>query len=176
MDITWSHLQKINNEQSSVQNRYELDAMGGIPGLVAKIGVVPKRGLSESQVADSRERFGQNSFVLSPHTSFVALLWNALCDETLIILIIAAIVSVSFGTWQDPQEGWIDGAAILSAVCVVTIVSSVNDYTKELQFRALEASSQMDERCSVIRSRSVSRINPSELVIGDIIILQVYYY
>jgi P-type Ca2+ transporter type 2C len=174
MNITCTQLQNINVEQNSVQNRCELDAMGGIASLVTKIGVVAQRGLSDAQVTESRERFGKNSFVLSTQTSFISLIWNALCDETLVILIAAAIVSVSFGTWQDPKEGWIDGAAILCAVCIVTMVSSVNDYTKELQFRALEASSQLDERCSVLRNRSVSRINPSELVVGDVIILQAF--
>ena len=46
------------------------------------------------------------------------------------------------------------------------------DYTKELQFRALEKSSQGDERCSVIRDSHIERINPKDLVVGDVILLQ----
>ena len=51
-------------------------------------------------------------------------------------------------------------------------MTASNNYSKELQFRELEKSSQMDERCSVLRNGSVDRINPKELVVGDIIVLQ----
>jgi hypothetical protein len=60
------------------------------------------------------------------------------------------------------------------AVFLVAIVTAGNNYTKELQFRALEKSSQRDERCSVLRDGSIERINPIDLVVGDIIILQVH--
>jgi hypothetical protein len=65
------------------------------------------------------------------------------------------------------------GTAILIAVFLVAIVTAGNNYTKELQFRALEKSSQRDERCSVVRDGVIERINPIDLVVGDIIILQV---
>ena len=57
----------------------------------------------------------------------------------------------------------------------------IHVYKKELQFRALEKSSQQDERCSVLRNGVIDRINPIDLVVGDIIILQVlllflYYF
>ena len=35
--------------------------------------------------------------------------------------------------------GWLEGTAILTAVVVVVMVGSVNDYQKEAQFRALNA-------------------------------------
>lgn len=104
---------------------------------------------------------------------FYMLVWEALNDTTLIILMAAAVVSLVLGILEDPHEGWIEGSAILFAVFVVSMVSSLNDYTKELQFRALEQSSQRDERCSVLRNGEIDRINPSDLVVGDIVVLQV---
>ena len=68
--------------------------------------------------------------------------------------------------------GWIEGAAIFIAVFLVSNISAFNDYSKELQFRALEASSNQDERTSVLRNSVVELINPSDLVVGDIIVLQ----
>jgi magnesium-transporting ATPase (P-type) len=65
------------------------------------------------------------------------------------------------------------GTAILVAVLLVALVTSGNNYTKELQFRALEKSSQRDERCSVLRNGVIDRINPIDIVVGDILILQV---
>ncbi|CAE7572387.1 ACA6, partial [Symbiodinium microadriaticum] len=62
--------------------------------------------------------------------------------------------------------------AILIAVLLVALVTAGNNYSKELQFRSLEKSSQQDERCSVVRSGTIERLNPTELVVGDILILQ----
>ena len=58
------------------------------------------------------------------------------------------------------------------AVFIVAIVSAGNNYSKELQFRSLEKSSQRDERTSVLRDGEIDRINPKDLVVGDVIILQ----
>ena len=105
--------------------------------------------------------------------SFFVLLFNALTDTTLLILIAAAAVSLIIGVIQEPSEGWIEGVAIFIAVFLVSNISAFNDYSKQLQFRALEASSQKDERASVLRNGEIQRINPIDIVVGDIIILQV---
>jgi Ca2+ transporting ATPase len=80
---------------------------------------------------------------------------------------------VAVGYWEDPKIGWIEGAAIFVAVFLVSNISAFNDYNKELQFRALEASTQQDEKTSVFREGKAELISPDELVVGDIIILQV---
>jgi magnesium-transporting ATPase (P-type) len=105
--------------------------------------------------------------------SFFELFIEAFKDTTQLILIAAALISLAIGMWEDPGHGWIEGGAILIAVFLVASVTAGNDYTKELQFRSLEASSQNDERCSVIRDGSIQRINPRDLVVGDVVLLQV---
>jgi len=89
------------------------------------------------------------------------------------ILVCAAIVSLAVGLWEHPKYGWIEGTAILIAVLIVAFVSAGNNYSKELQFRSLEKSSQRDERTSVLRGGVIERINPAEVVVGDILVLQV---
>ena len=94
-------------------------------------------------------------------------------DPTLLLLLAAASVSLIIGTIREPEAGYIDGIAIYIAVFLVSNISAGNNYSKELQFRALEESSAKDERCSVLRDASIQRINPFDLVVGDIIVLQV---
>lgn len=48
-------------------------------------------------------------------------------------------------------QGWIDGVAILMAVLIVALVTAGNDYSKELQFRALEKTSEEGNRSMVLR-------------------------
>lgn len=69
--------------------------------------------------------------------------WNmwlgALDDLMLKILIVSAIVSMVISTIfeEDKAIAWIEGAAILVAVIVVSGVTAWNDYKKEEQFIAL---------------------------------------
>ena len=138
------------------------------------IGVDIQSGLTQVQVLAFREKFGENKFPESPMDSYFALLLGALSDTTLLILIAAATVSVVIGALTDPGHGWIEGCAIFIAVFAVANISAGNDYSKQLQFKALEASTAEDQRCSVLREGSIERINPRDLVIGDILILQVF--
>lgn len=60
--------------------------------------------------------------------------------------------SVRFlGAQNACGQGWIEGVAILIAVFIVAIVTAGNDYSKELQFRALEKTSEEDNRAMVLR-------------------------
>ena len=113
------------------------------------------------------------NFLNLPCTDIFPSFWDAFSDSTLLVLMIAASVSLIVETIENPVTGWIDGVAIFIAVALVANISAGNDYTKELQFHALEASSQQDERVSVCRNGVIERLNPSELVVGDIIVLQV---
>ena len=61
-------------------------------------------------------------------------------DKTLVILMIAAVVSIVLGLTVEEEKdiAWIEGFAILCAVFLVVIVTAVNDWTKERQFRGLQ--------------------------------------
>jgi Ca2+-transporting ATPase len=171
--LTQSLLDSMNVEQGKDENRTALDNIGGPEKLMALIGVNSVTGLTNAQVQVQREKFGDNCFPESPMDSYLELLLGALSDPTLIILAAAAGVSLVIGAITEPEHGWIEGAAIFIAVFLVSNISAGNDYSKQLQFKALEASSAKDERTSVLREGVIERINPKDLVVGDIIVLQV---
>ena len=77
------------------------------------------------------------------------LMWEALQDEILIILIMAAAISITIGATvsHNPDVDWIEGLAILAAVIVVVLTTAINDYNKEQQFRALKASQVCTAPC-----------------------------
>ena len=172
-DLQQSVLDSLNIDQAREENKANLKSLGGVEGLAKLIGVNLQTGLSEEQVLSLREKFGTNQFPESPMDSYLSLLFNALTDTTLLILIAAATASLIIGVIEEPDHGWREGAAIFIAVFLVSNISAFNDYSKQLQFRALEASSQKDERTSVLRDGSIQRINPSDVVVGDILVLQV---
>ncbi|KAJ8983080.1 hypothetical protein NQ317_007122 [Molorchus minor] len=105
--------------------------------------------------------------------------WEALQDITLIILEVAAIVSLLLSLYQPSTEnegfdddetghGWIEGLAILISVVVVVLVTAFNDYTKERQFRGLQNRIEGEHKFSVIRQGEVKQISVSDIVVGDI--------
>lgn len=54
------------------------------------------------------------------------------------------------------------------AVIIIVLVSSINDYVKELQFRKLNAKRQ-ERNVTVYRSGNVESISIYELMVGDVI-------
>ena len=96
-------------------------------------------------------------------------------DTTLLILLCSAAVSLGVNTYQDPESGYIEGVAIFVAVFAVALITAGNDYTKEMQFRELEAATQKDEKTTVIRDGVKVLISADEVVVGDIVVLNVSF-
>jgi len=108
------------------------------------------------------------------------LMWEALQDVTLIILLVAAIVSLvlwaaakygaseSHSADEDEDHGWIDAVAILISVVVVVLVTAFNDYSKERQFRGLQNRIEGEHNFTAIRDGVAIQIPVSDIVVGDI--------
>ena len=68
-----------------------------------------------------------------PFLAFWELLWAALGDLMLRVLIGAAVISITVAMAypeksEDRKTGWVDGFAILVAVFVCSVVAAANDY------------------------------------------------
>ncbi|KAG9477827.1 hypothetical protein GDO78_013026 [Eleutherodactylus coqui] len=166
------------------------DSYGDVHGLCRRLKTSPTEGLSEN-VADFEKRrqiYGVNFIPPKKPKTFLQLVWEALQDVTLIILEIAAIVSLGLSFYAPPGEqsencgnvqpgghdegeseaGWIEGAAILLSVICVVWVTAFNDWSKEKQFRGLQSRIEQEQRFSVIRNGQVIQIPVAELIAGDI--------
>jgi len=108
-------------------------------------------------------------------------MWLALHDRIMIILSIAAIVSLSIGLYEDfgpgsensdePKVHWIEGVAILISVFIVITAGSVNDYQKEKQFRALNAKKD-DRKVKALRGGESVMISVFDVQVGDVLLLE----
>ncbi|XP_059609750.1 plasma membrane calcium-transporting ATPase 2 isoform X4 [Phlebotomus argentipes] len=157
---------------------------GGIQDLCKKLYTSPNEGLSGSRTDTEhrRETFGSNTIPPKPPKTFLQLVWEALQDVTLIILEVAALVSLGLSFYQPADEdqataaiadeedhhGWIEGLAILISVIVVVLVTAFNDYSKERQFRGLQSRIEGEHKFSVIRGGEVRQISVGDIVVGDI--------
>uniref|UniRef100_A0A673HQW2 Calcium-transporting ATPase n=1 Tax=Sinocyclocheilus rhinocerous TaxID=307959 RepID=A0A673HQW2_9TELE len=158
--------------------------------LCHRLKTSPADGLSDNP-ADLEKRqqvFGMNFIPPKKAKTFLQLVWEALQDVTLIILEIAAIISLGLSFYQPPggdseacsnvsagaedegeaEAGWIEGAAILLSVLCVVLVTAFNDWSKEKQFRGLQSRIEQEQRFAVVRNSTVIQIPVAEMVVGDI--------
>ncbi|CAM9705481.1 unnamed protein product, partial [Phaeothamnion confervicola] len=163
----------VKSAQEHEDNKRRLDVeFGGLLQLAANLNTDLVRGLKSSQVPEMRQNFGCNVFPEAPMKGFCQLFAEAFNDTILIVLIAAAFVSLVVGSIEEPAHGWIEGLAILIAVLIVASVTAGNDYSKELQFRALEKTSEDAERCVVLRDGVTQQVSPDDLVVGDVVVLK----
>ncbi|XP_074929520.1 plasma membrane calcium-transporting ATPase 2 isoform X8 [Chelonoidis abingdonii] len=163
---------------------------GDTEGLCRHLKTSPTEGLPGT-AADLEKRkliFGKNFIPPKKPKTFLQLVWEALQDVTLIILEIAAIISLGLSFYQPPGEGnegcatvsggaedegeaeagWIEGAAILLSVVCVVLVTAFNDWSKEKQFRGLQSRIEQEQKFTVVRGAQVIQIPVAEIVVGDI--------
>ncbi|XP_071406610.1 plasma membrane calcium-transporting ATPase 2 isoform X15 [Pithys albifrons albifrons] len=166
------------------------ETYGDTEGLCRHLKTSPTEGLAGT-AADLEKRkliFGKNFIPPKKPKTFIQLVWEALQDVTLIILEIAAMISLGLSFYQPPGEGnegcgtatggtedegeaeagWIEGAAILLSVICVVLVTAFNDWSKEKQFRGLQSRIEQEQKFTVVRGGQVIQIPVAEIVVGDI--------
>ncbi|XP_037347183.1 plasma membrane calcium-transporting ATPase 2 isoform X3 [Pungitius pungitius] len=163
----------------------------GVEGLCKRLKTSPTEGLSGDQndLDKRKEIFGKNLIPPKKPKTFLQLVWEALQDVTLIILEIAALISLGLSFYHPPGEsngescgaagggvedegeadaGWIEGAAILLSVVCVVLVTAFNDWSKEKQFRGLQSRIEQEQKFQVVRGSQVVQLPVSDILVGDI--------
>ncbi|CAL5210477.1 unnamed protein product [Lathyrus oleraceus] len=160
---------------SKDQNISALQQLGGVKGLSNLLKSNPDKGISgdDDDLLKRKNAFGTNTYPRKKGRSFWRFLWEAWQDLTLIILIIAAAVSLVLGIKTEGlEEGWYDGGSIAFAVLLVIVVTAVSDYRQSLQFQNLNAEKQ-NIQLEIIRSGRTIKISIFDIVVGDVIPLKI---
>ncbi|CAI7580512.1 unnamed protein product [Penicillium glandicola] len=119
--------------------------------------------------------FSQNKLPARKSTGFLKLFWIAYNDKIIILLTIAAVVSLSLGIYETVSEGsgvdWVEGVAICVAILIVTVVTAANDWQKERQFAKLNKRND-DREVKVTRSGKTAMVSIYDIMVGDILHLE----
>uniref|UniRef100_A0A8C2REN3 Plasma membrane calcium-transporting ATPase 1 n=1 Tax=Capra hircus TaxID=9925 RepID=A0A8C2REN3_CAPHI len=187
--ITLAELRALMELRSTDALRKIQESYGDVSGICARLKTSPNEGLSGNPADIERREavFGRNFIPPKKPKTFLQLVWEALQDVTLIILEIAAIVSLGLSFYQPPEgenalcgdvsvgeeegegeTGWIEGAAILLSVVCVVLVTAFNDWSKEKQFRGLQSRIEQEQKFTVIRGGQVIQIPVADITVGDI--------
>ncbi len=136
-------------------------------------------GQTDDCYVDRKRVFQEHRLPERKSKSFLQLAWIALHDRVLVLLSVAAVVSLALGLYQtfDPHHDntarveWVEGVAIVVAILIVVLVGALNDWQKERQFRKLNQKKE-DRTVKVVRSGKPSTLSVHDLLVGDVMILE----
>lgn len=133
--------------------------------LKEEFGTDLKKGLSSEQVAINKEKYGSNVLEAKKKKSWFVRFLLQFKDPLIIILLIAAIVSVVV----DYHE-WVESLIILIVVMLNAILGIYQENKAEKSLESLKKMSALT--CKVIRDDIAQTINTEDLVVGDIILVE----
>ncbi len=128
------------------------------------------KGLTDSQVQESREKYGSNSLTELPGESLGAKFLESLKDPMIIILLCA--LAIQLVLFFMGRAEWFEPVGILIAVLIAGGVSSFTEYRQEQKASLLKSQQEAGETTKVIRNGTIHEIHVSEVVTGDVIYLQ----
>lgn len=147
-----------------MQTMFDQESHGKtIDALAAAFETDSERGLSAEEARRRLSRHGHNELKERPRPGFMALLWDQFNNFLIIILIVAALVSLALGEY-------VDSIAIILIVIFNAVIGVVQESKAE---QALEALQKMSApNAAVIRDGALVSIPGREVAPGDIVMLE----
>lgn len=157
------------------QDLHTLQEFGSVQDIARMLDSDPENGIQSESIPTRTSRYGSNSLPEQSVRTFFDMLIEALGDQTLLILIACAIVSlileIVFASTEERSTAWIDGTAILMAVAIVSVVQASSNHKQELQFAAVNRIKSIFD-VTVIRDGTVSKVKNAQIVVGDVVLLE----
>ncbi len=127
-----------------------------------------KKGLTLSQIANNREKYGKNKLPEKKQKTFFDYLKASLKDITVIILLIATIVS--FYLAYNSGDTYIEPIIIFSVVILNVVLSIRQNYQADKSMNELNNFSVPTAK--VIRENKYQNIPSEEIVVGDLLVIE----
>ncbi|NJO39169.1 MAG: cation-translocating P-type ATPase [Cyanobacteria bacterium CRU_2_1] len=140
-------------------NWYQLDARG----VLQQLGTNASSGLSNQDASKRLEEQGANELAERPPKSPWLMLWEQFTSTTIVVLIVAGIVTAFLGNVDDT-------IAILAIVVFNAVLGFSQEYRAGKEFAALKKLAVPKAR--VWREGQWQQVSARELVVGDIIQLE----
>lgn len=125
-------------------------------------------GLTEREVIASREANGTNTITRRKRKGFLRQYLSSFSDPVIRILLVALAVNVIFLFGNSP---WQETAGIAASVFLATFVSTLSSYGSESAFLELQRAAA-NVTCRVRRDGKTATIPASELVVGDVVLIE----
>ena len=131
--------------------------------LLKTLGTSAEKGLERSEAYDRQKRYGPNRLNDQEQKTLWQMILEQLNDPLILILVVAMAISMMLGEFGD--------AVII--VVVVALNATVGIIQEGKAGRAVEALKKISSpQATVVRSGERMRVDASELVIGDLVLLE----
>ena len=126
-------------------------------------------GLSDKQVAESKEKYGSNLIPDSEPTTFWAEFKETFGDPMIRILLAIAVLMIAMCAFGYAEI--YEPVGTIVAVLIVAFVSAKTGVASDTKYRELKDSTKKDQ-CKVYRNGVISVIDVDDVVVGDKVLLQ----
>lgn len=130
---------------------------------IQKIFATNEKGLATNQAARILEANGKNELIQKKKKSVWYLLLHQFTEVMVLILLLAAVVSVMVGDIKDAM-------VILVIVLLNAIIGFVQEFRAEKAIDSLKKMSAL--KATVKRNGTILEIDAAELVVGDVVLLE----
>ena len=132
-------------------------------------------GLTEQEAQARLAQNGKNKLAEGKKQSVVVKFFKQICDPMIIILLVAAIVSlvltlVNNSTPGNEKESFADVIIITVVVLLNATLGVVQESKAEQAIAALQ--SMTEAKCKVLRDGKVIYVNSQNIVVGDIVLFE----
>ncbi|KAJ2451572.1 hypothetical protein EV183_003501 [Coemansia sp. RSA 2336] len=140
-----------------------------------KLHVVSDSGLTDGQVVERQAKYGKNELPEEPPTPLWQLIAEQFQDQLVIILLASAVVSLVLAFFEEDSDkltAYVEPIVIMLILVANATVGVLQETSAENAIAALKEYSP--DECRVIRNGGQTiKVNASELVPGDIVVVSV---
>ncbi|CAG8616087.1 13734_t:CDS:2 [Rhizophagus irregularis] len=179
----WSFLEENEGTDGLIKGLHS-DSQAGLNSELEPIGDFGDEDDEQNPVEGSPfyqriKVFGKNSLPEKKSKFIFELMWMAIQEKSLILLIMAAFFSLVLGLYRDigvkevnqTKIHWIEGVAIIITVLIVVLIGSLNDWQKERQFHKLNTNKE-DRKIKANRNGRKTLISVHDILVGDVLDLE----
>lgn len=135
----------------------------------ARLDSDAEKGLPSSKILDLQKKYGRNELENKHKISLWKLLFSQFKDVLIVVLIVAAMVSLGL-SFVEEHSSPTEGVLIIAIVIAIAIVGFLNEYKAEKTVEALRK--LVGQTAKVRRDGKEIEVSASELVPGDILLLE----
>ena len=139
----------------------------------------PEQGLTESEAKARLEKFGPNKLEEKKKKSWIRIFFEQMANPMIYVLFGAVAITAGVSIYETVKNGafdflnvgdWPDIIIILAVIILNSIIGTVQEIKAQTSLEALKQLSSPES--TVIRGGKRFKVKSSELVIGDIVVLE----
>ena len=139
----------------------------------------PEKGLTSEEAKARLEKYGPNKLEEKPKKSWIRIFFEQMANPMIYVLFGAVAITIGVSIYETIKHGafdflnvgdWPDVVIILAVVILNSIIGTVQEIKAQTSLDALKQLSSPES--TVIRDGKRFKIKSSELVVGDIVVLE----